>query len=39
MKLLITGVFHIQSLFPNDETINALLARQDLIHRFRKGRR
>lgn len=31
--------FPIQNLLPNDETINALQTRQNLIQRFRKGRR
>lgn len=36
MKLLIITGFRIRDLL-NDETINALLARQNLIQRFRKG--
>lgn len=39
MKPLIITGFRTQDLLLNDETINALLARQNLIQRFRKGRR
>lgn len=39
MKPLIIAGFRTRSLLLNDETINALLARQSLIQRFRKGRR
>lgn len=38
MKLLIIAAFRTQNL-PNDETINVLQTRQNLIQRFRKGRR